>query len=134
MTSKNEEKVQEKLYEFQLLQNELKSFEQQIAEFEERKLEMEMMKQTIDEIKNKEKESVMVPLGSGVFMNASIKDDKTVFVNVGNGVVVRKKLSDAKEIIDKQIEMICKNQAILENSIREIESHLQKIIKEVYPQ
>lgn len=126
---KKEEEMQRNIYEFQILQQEMKNLEQQAGEFEERRIEMQIMKQTMDEIKGRADQSVMFPLGSGVFMAGKVDDDKRAFVNVGAGIIVKKDFEDAKCLIDKQVEQINKNMALVDNSVSHIDGQLRELAK-----
>jgi prefoldin alpha subunit len=49
---------------------------------------------------------ILVPLGSGIFVNGNLEDNNEVLLNVGGGVVVKKNFEDAKSLVSKQIEEI----------------------------
>ncbi|MBI4142180.1 prefoldin subunit alpha [Candidatus Woesearchaeota archaeon] len=103
MTDK-EKLLQEKYLEFQLLERQIKQVQAHLEQLEQQMTEMVVLQHNLGEMKDvvvgKE---LFVPLGSGVFVNASLKDNKEVLVNVGAGVVVKKSCDDAVVILAQHI-------------------------------
>jgi len=90
----------------QLMQQEAEKIEQQIIELEKRRIELDVVLMSLDEIKNQKKSDILVPVGSGVFAEGTLKEAKGVLVNVGSNIVVRKDIEDAKKSVKEQIDEI----------------------------
>lgn len=92
----------------------------------------------MDEIKKvKQGSEILVPLSSGIFAKASLKDNDGLLVNVGANTIVKKSVSDTKKLIEKQssevrklqeqmLEQLQKAAAAAESS----EKELQKLVEE----
>ncbi|PIO00347.1 prefoldin subunit alpha [archaeon CG10_big_fil_rev_8_21_14_0_10_43_11] len=102
----SEEDKQQALYQMQLMQQEAEKIEQQIIELEKRRIELDVVLMSLDEIKNQKKSDILVPVGSGVFAEGTLKEAKGVLVNVGSNIVVRKDIEDAKKSVKEQIDEI----------------------------
>jgi len=85
--------------------------------------EINSAEQTLSEIeKSEENQSVLVPIGAGNFINASVKDTKNVIVTIGAGVHSEKSLPDAIEVIKKK-------KTEVENQITQIKSSYNEVME-----
>ncbi len=85
--------------------------------------EIHSAEQTLSEIENsKENQKVLVPIGAGNFIHASIEDAKNIVVTIGAGVHSEKSLPDA-------IESIKKKKTEVENQITQIKSSYNEVIE-----
>ena len=85
--------------------------------------EIHSAEQTLSEIENsKENQKVLVPIGAGNFIYASIENTKNVIVTIGAGVHSEKSLLDAIEIIKKK-------KTEVENQITQIKSSYNEVIE-----
>ncbi|MBI4140561.1 prefoldin subunit alpha [Candidatus Woesearchaeota archaeon] len=102
--AENEKQLQEKYLEFQLLERQMKQVQEHLEQIGQQITEMLVLQQNLGEMKNVAVgKELFVPLGSGVFVNAALKDNKEVLVNVGAGVVVKKSCGDAAAILEQHI-------------------------------
>lgn len=100
----NEKLLQEKYFEFQMVERQIKQVQSQIEQLESQINELIYLQTGLNELKGvKAGNELFVPLGAGIFVNASLKDPDEVLVNVGGGVVVKKPVAGAVEIIQGQI-------------------------------
>ncbi|MHA1953311.1 MAG: prefoldin subunit alpha [Candidatus Heimdallarchaeaceae archaeon] len=85
--------------------------------------EIQSAEQTLSEIeKSEENQNVLVPIGAGNFIYASVKDTKNVIVTIGAGVHSEKSLPDAIEVIKKK-------KTEVENQITQIKSSYNEVIE-----
>lgn len=133
-----EKKAQEMYMEFQVLEQHIKQLQGQLGITTNQLIELNTTKNSLEEFNkiNTEKE-VFVPLSSGIFAKAKIKDTSELLVNVGANVVVKKGVDSAKRLIQNQIEEIKKIQRQMIDSLEkmtaraaQLEMQLQSLISE----
>lgn len=95
----------QKLYsEFQLIDNQIKMLQQQISTLNAQLHELVSTTKNLDDLKNvKPGTEIFVPINSGVYAKAEIKDNNELIVNVGANTVVNKNVEDTKKTIETQI-------------------------------
>ncbi len=85
--------------------------------------EIHSAEQTLSEIeKSEDNQNVLVPIGAGNFIYASVKDTKNVIVTIGAGVHSEKSLSDAIEVIKKK-------KTEVENQITQMKSSYNEVVE-----
>lgn len=115
--SLSEKELQEKYFQFQLIVQQIEQIDQVISTLRKQVEELNTLKQTIEEITDiAEGNELLVPLGAGIFLKASLNDTKELLMNVGSKVVVKKTPLEALEMIKIQIEEITR---VLEDTERE---------------
>ena len=83
-----------------------------------------MLSENLEDIqKTKTGEKIFVPLGSGLFIESQLKDNKEVLINIGSDVLIKKDISEARVFIKEQIDQI-------ESTIIIIDKTLQKLVLE----
>ena len=68
---------------------------------------------------------ILVPLSSGIYTKAEIKDSKNVIVNVGSNVTTVKDIDSTKKLIEAQIEDV-KN--LHERLVNELQNNTSKAV------
>ncbi len=72
--------------------------------------ELEAIQESIKEFgKLSGDEDILAPISNGIFVEASLKNNKTLKINIGDGVIVDKTIPEAQELIKKQISEINKS-------------------------
>lgn len=119
-----EEEVQQMYVEFQTINANIKQFEKQNTALEQQLMELMVTRQTLEDLKKlKSKTEILVPISSGIYAKADIKDTDKFIVNVGANVTLNKDLESTKKIIEKQIEEI---QGLQKNLAGELQKHTTK--------
>ena len=134
-----EEKLQKLYVEFQLLDKYVKHLENQSTALNNQLIELMATIQSLEEIKKaKEKTEILVPLSSGIYAKAELKDNKSFIVNVGANAALVKDIESTKELVESQIEEMKKLQENLINQLQEqttkaasIEQEMSKIASEI---
>ena len=136
-----EEKLQKLYVEFQMLSQHIKQLEEKTAALNNQLMDLAVTNQSLEDMKKlKQGTEILVPLSSGIYTKAEIKDSKNVIVNVGSNVTTVKDIDSTKKLIESQIEEIKNLQerlvnelqnntskaAILEEQINNIASTLKK--------
>ncbi len=124
------DKLQEKIYLYQILKSQEENFLKQIALLEEEKRELKNEEKVLQELENKRGQEFFASLGENCFVKAEIRDDR-VLVNVGAGILVRKKISDAVEVLKKRIEEIESAKKEAEERLKKIEEQIERIEPEI---
>lgn len=99
----NDEEVQKRYMEYQLLDEKIKQLQQQIQITEQQLMEIISTVQSLDEFsKIEDKTEILVPLNNGIFARANLKKEGVLLVNVGSNIVVDKSIDETKKLIEIQ--------------------------------
>lgn len=131
-----EKQAQEMYMEYQMLDQHIKKMQAQLEAITNQLMEATSTNNAIDELdKIKSGREIFVPISSGIFVKAAIKDTSDLLVNVGAGAVVQKDRASAKKLVQAQIEEMKKIHERMVNELEkmagragEIEQALQKIM------
>ena len=137
MTDK-EQKAQEMYMEYQALDQRIKQLQKQLELITQQIMEATSTSQSIEEFRNaKTGSEILVPLTSGIFATATLKDTSELLVNVGAGTVVAKDISSAKKLIVSQIDEMQKVQKRMADELEKMMGHagqlemqLQKMVSD----
>ena len=100
-----QQKLRELTTEIELLQNQSNVHNQNIEILTVSISEMRQSIDTLEEIKKTEPgREILMPLGTGSFAKAEIKDNSRVIIGVGGGFSIEKDVDEAKAIVDKRIQ------------------------------
>lgn len=116
---KEEENLQKLYLEFQMLDQHIKQLEKQSAVLNNQLMELMATNQSLDDMKKTDqKTEILVPLSSGIYAKAELKDNKSFIVNVGANTALVKDISSTKKMIEDQIDEIKKLQEALVNQLQ----------------
>ena len=119
MTEK-EEKLQKLYVEFQMLGQHIKQLEEKSAALNNQLMDLAVTNQSLDDMKEvKAGTEILVPLSSGIYAKAEIKDSKNFIVNVGSNTTLVKDANSTKKLIENQIDEIKKLQEKLVNELQD---------------
>jgi len=128
----NEEEVQKKYAEMQLINQNFQQIQQQVSLLSQQLENLVRVNEALDSIKEvKEKTSILAPLGGGLFMSSEINKENDFLVNVGGEVLVKKDFNESKEIIMKQTEEVARIIGQLEVNLQELSLRSQGIQEEL---
>lgn len=123
-----ENKAQEVYMEFQVLEQRIKQLQQQLEAVTNHLMELNATGNSLEEFRKiKNEKEVFVPLSSGIFAKASVKDTSELLVNIGANVVVKKDIDSTKAIISNQIEEIKKIQKQMLNELEKMTNHAAQL-------
>lgn len=104
MSKEKEAELQKAYLELQMLDQHMKQMQQQLQMITQQGAEMAATIQSLDEFTTLKKEKEMwIPLSSGIFAKATLKETEEVLVNVGANVAVTKDIPSTKKLINEQI-------------------------------
>ena len=130
--TEQEEKVQKLYMEFQILSQRIRQLEKQNEALNNNLMELMVTNQSLDDIKSiKEKTEILVPISSGIYAKADIKESDSFLVNVGANTVLVKDLKSTKEIIESQIGEVRKLQESLAEQLQEMVAKASSMEQEI---
>src|SRR3989338_2355300 len=119
-----EKKAQEIYMQFQMLDQHIKQLQRQLEAVTNQLVELSVTGSSLDEFKNLSPgKEIFVPLSSGIFAKASIKDTSELLVNVGANVAFKKDVASTKSLIQSQMEEIKKIQKQMIDELEKMTSH-----------
>jgi|TARA_B100002003_G_C13988323_1_gene477664 prefoldin alpha subunit len=128
----DEKKAQELYMELNMINQQIQEYQKQIQQFEETIQEVRESKKSLDEISVLEEgKEILLPIVSGIFAKAEIKNTKEFIVNVGANTAVEKPVDDVKKLLDKQLEEIQKTQNNFVDNLQKLTVQSQKLKKEM---
>ncbi|MBI2653770.1 prefoldin subunit alpha [Candidatus Woesearchaeota archaeon] len=133
MVEDKEKKAQELYMEFQVIDKHIKQLQQQLELVTSQFMELNATNRTLDEFTKIEVgKEIFVPLSSGIFAKASIKDSSELLVNVGANVAVNKDIPSTKKIIQNQIEEVKKVQKHMVEQLERMTTHAAQLEKQLH--
>lgn len=98
------EELQKKYIALQMAKQQLESMMEQKNALDKRMAEMAITAEALEELeKTKKGEEIWSTLGSGTFIQSSVKDMSKVIVSVGAGVAIKKDRKKAVEILKSRM-------------------------------
>ncbi len=132
-----QKQLQEKMLQYQTLEETLKQLNERRELFGNRLMEIDQTKQAIQEVEKSKEDDVFVPLGSSVFLPGKLNKKEKMIVGLGADVAlekdpdeVRKILDERKKILEKGIEDLQNKMIEVVGQIRELEPEIQKLLSE----
>jgi prefoldin alpha subunit len=119
---KNNEDMQKKIVQFQILESNLKMLQERAELISQRLDEFQRTKEAINELESTKPGKALIPLGSGNFVRGSIENTDDIIVSIGNDIAIKKSRNGAVEVLDKKI-------TETENSLNDITKKSQAIIR-----
>lgn len=126
------QELQQKYLEYQLIARQLNMLNQQLELINNKINELNVLVQSMDEINSLKKEhEILVPVGPGILVNASIKNTNDVLMNIGANIVVKKSVANSKEIIEMQIKELEQALGQTEKEIIDLNTEIDSIKKDL---
>jgi len=123
-----EMKAQEKYIELKTLEQHIKQLQSQLEMITDQLIELTVTSNSIGEFSRiNSGKDVFVPLSSGIFAKAAIKDTSELLVNIGANIVVNKDIASAKKLIQNQAEEIKKVQSRMINELEKMAAHAAQL-------
>ncbi len=125
--------IQEKYMEYQMMQEQLTKMTEQRETLRKQEEDLDDIKGAIENIqKTRIGSEMFVPISSGIFVKAEIKETNQVLVNVGDNIIVPKTIADAVQLIQKQHNEIENYEKTVQQNIQILLLHQQRIENELY--
>ncbi|MEM3374073.1 MAG: prefoldin subunit alpha [Candidatus Woesearchaeota archaeon] len=129
-----EQEKKEKYYELRQLNENIKELHEHIERMEEQITELKANKVILKKFSElKPGKELRVPLASGIYIIAELKDTSKVMINVGSDITVEKKPEEVIEILETQVKELVDYRKTLVEKIKsmieraeELQSYLQE--------
>ncbi|MEA2004389.1 MAG: prefoldin subunit alpha [archaeon] len=123
-----EQELQSKLMEIEIIKQQLGQMDQQKAQINARMMDAQAAAQTIADMKDTDGAiDVLVPVGGGMFTKASVSDAKKLIVHVGADIAVEKSLPEAKALMDEMKSGYEKMFSDIDKDIQNLQTHGESI-------
>lgn len=120
----NNEKKQREMLEMQVLEMQLRQFEQQAMMIEQQILEYQSIMLNLEELKMaKPGKTMLFPFSRDIFVEGKF-EKSDVLVNVGSKTLIKQSIDEAKKLVEKQ-----KNSLL--NANEELHSEIEKVIARI---
>ena len=120
----SEKDLQEKIFQFQVLEDKFKELNQKRELFTIKLAELEQTKQAIDDIAGSNDDEILIPLGSGVFVPGKLEKKEKMIVSLGENAAMEKDVEEIKSILEKR-------RKILEEGIESVKKSMLNIAQEM---
>ena len=128
----NEKEMQEKVFLYQLLQKHLESLSQNAVMLERRYEEIESTRAALEDIeKLKEKNEILVPLGSGFFTYGKVTDSGKIMAEIGGGVFMDKDPQSGQQVLEERKQEIEKLAGDMQREMTEVSERMNMLAEEV---
>ncbi|MBI4447341.1 prefoldin subunit alpha [Candidatus Woesearchaeota archaeon] len=113
------DQTKDQLYaEFRILSEQINQMQQHLSNLDHQLAELIQLQNALTDLESlKVGSKVLIPLGSGVFLQGELKDNKEIVMAVGSAVSVKKTVGDAKNIVEGQISEMKQITAQLEQEL-----------------
>ena len=116
-----EKEAQEAYMQFQMFDQQIKIMQKQLEVITQHLMEIAVTSNGLDEFeKAKPGKEIFVPISSGIFAKAILKDNSELLVNVGANTVIVKDLKSTKMLISNQAEEMKKVQKNLVDELNKM--------------
>ena len=123
-----EEDVTRNLTLIEYYKEQLSSIDMQMQYLQAAMADYQKAKMTIEQLeKTEEKTDIIVPVGSGVYINALAKDTSKVLLDIGAGVVTEKTVENALKKIDERIEYMQESQKKLLTIAQQVQAEATEL-------
>lgn len=132
MEESKEKKAQELYMEFKMIEQHIKQLQTQLEAVTQQLIELHSTSNSLEEFKKIiDGKEIFVPLSSGIFAKAGIKDTSELLVNVGASVAVKKDIASTKKLIQNQIEEIKKIQKHMIDDLGKMTNHAMQLERQL---
>lgn len=129
---KEEKELQEKYVQMKMLEEQLQEMQKQAQMLEKQLAEQIATAQSMEEFKKAKKgDEVLVPISSGVFIKAELKEKNSFLVNVGADTIVKKDIDTTKKMIEKQAQDMQELQGKMQMQMQKLGMQATVIQKEM---
>ncbi len=128
---KEDNAIQEKAFQFQMLQNSLRGLQQKEHVLLSGVDELERTRLALEDLKDSKSSTAYIPLGANNFVLGEIKDSNNVLISVGAGIAVKKSREDAIKVAEDRLKEFRGETDKISQQIRKLSEELMKIQSEI---
>ncbi|HIH69257.1 prefoldin subunit alpha [Methermicoccus shengliensis] len=123
----SKEEISEMYIRYQQLRAQAESMAQQLDILRLSIAELQRAVDGLDALKEKGGAEVLVPVGSGAMMRATLERSDTVVVSIGAGFSIERPLDEARAYLERRKEALSKNYEAGTTTLASITSQMQQI-------
>ena len=123
------EKQQEMIYKFSIFEQQMRQIQEQLQAVEQGILELNELNKGLEELKGKNGNEILAPVGRGIFAKAKLLSEDLI-VDIGGKKFVKKTIPQTEEMIDKQIKKLEDIYGQLTKSLDDLNEEVMKLIEE----
>ena len=128
----NEEQIQQKYMQFQMIQQQLEEVNQHLGMLNEQSSELDISIEAVKEIaKTKLDNEFLAPVANGIFIKGELKENQKLVVNVGMNTTVEKTIPEVVVLLEEQKKEIIARIAETDSIMMKMNSEAMKLFKEV---
>ncbi|MBT3814014.1 prefoldin subunit alpha [Candidatus Woesearchaeota archaeon] len=128
----NEEQIQQKYMQFQMIQQQLEEVNQHLGMLNEQSSELDISIEAVKEIaKTKLDNEFLAPVANGIFIKGELKENQKLVVNVGMNTTVEKTIPEVVELLEEQKKDIMGRIIETDSMMMKMNSEAMKLFKEV---
>ncbi|MBU0457554.1 MAG: prefoldin subunit alpha [Nanoarchaeota archaeon] len=128
----NEEDIQNRYMQFQMLQQQIEQVSQHAELLNQQNIELETSISALQEIeKIKINNEILAPIANGIFLKAELKDNQRLIVNVGGEITVEKTFPEVVKLLEEQKEEVTAKVMEAEEVLQQLQYQAMKIYEEV---
>jgi len=132
MDKEKEAKLKEKYTELRIIDQNIRQIQQRMQDLENQILEIMYVQQSLDDLKDVEVgKEILVPVSSGIFAKATLKENNELLVNVGANTVVKKDVNSVKKMLEENINEIKKLETRFLQDLQKLSMRAAEIEKEM---
>ncbi|MCP3683044.1 MAG: prefoldin subunit alpha [bacterium] len=120
MEKQQEEELQQKYMEFQMLGSQLKQLQGQLQTAEEQTVDLRTVMDGLSELKNtKSGGELLAPISEGIFVQGTVNNTSELIINVGADICVKKSVGDVSNLLCTRLDEI---KAHRDNLVKQMET------------
>ncbi len=128
----NEEQIQQKYMQFQMLQQQLEQISQHLELLNQQNAELDISINAVKELgETKVDNELLAPIADGIFLKGELKDNQKLVVNVGSNTTVEKSVPEVVDLLKKQKEDISKKMVEADAMMQEFSQQAMQLYQEV---
>ena len=131
-TKTNEEELQQKYLQFQLLQQQLEQVNEHLQMLNQQNAELDISVNAVAELSQTEvNNEILAPIANGIFLKAKLTDNKKFIVNVGSDTTVEKTIPEVIKLLEEQKQQVYQQLVEADAIMQELTSQAQNIYQQI---
>ena len=131
-TKTNEEEMQQKYLQFQLIQQQLEQVNEHLQMLNQQTAELDISVNAVAELSQTEvNNEILAPIANGIFLKAKLTDNKKFIVNVGSDTTVEKTIPEVIKLLEEQKQQVYQQLVEADAIMQELTSQAQIIYQEI---
>ena len=128
----NEEQIQQKYMQFQMMQQQLEQISQHLELLNQQNADLDISINAVQELsKTNIDNEFLAPIADCIFMKGELKDNQKLIVNVGSNTTVEKSVPDVVKLLEEQKEDISKRMVEADAMMQEMSMQAMQLYQEV---